>query len=515
MKKMASRASVLLLILVLLTPLALATTYTIPAGSGSLSYSVTVTTKTCLLPPPLRRSPAEIAPVGTYQTYYLSAYSSFSYTLSGVTTPLSGGDSTISNGDDAQDGGCGPASKYPPVTFIAPTVEITFTPSGTTGGSAVVVPGQTGYVDPKYIVVGVTYAPPGPSSNTFVQYVNSTFVGVTESLSQSFTGTTMSSVSLTYGINIPLVANGKITNTYSTTNSQTSKTTSTVTTSIQVQQGEKTFGTGNYFAPVNNDYDLIWVWLNPVAIFTVYPSESPLWNGYGFDGTDQSGMDIVPIALGYLNGHFGSIPPDIQVSLNRSWAANQIWPSGQGPALTSADLTNIAAADPFSVSSYGTTYIGYVPPSPQTSDYRFTLSSCSSVSSFNYLQADPSQSAEIYTCGLTYTNLSTQTQEISTTHSETFSVDDAFSGTGFFSDFSADLKASSTLSWTTDAQSSITTSTTSTANLSVQGPPCNNMVQDEGPCVPVYDASGNEPTQFEVYQDNMFGTFMFTPVHYY
>jgi hypothetical protein len=384
--------------------------------------------------------------------------------------------------------------------------------TGATG--TVTLEGVTGYVDPKYIVVGVTYAPPGPSTNTFVQYLNSTFFGSTESLSNSFTSSSTSSVSLTYGFNIPLVASGKITDTYSATNTVTTKTTSTVTSSIQIQQGEKTFGTGNYFAPVDHDYDQIWVWLNPVAIFTVAGNDV-VWNGYGFDGTDQSEMDIVPIALGYLNGDFGAIPPDIQSSINRSWAANQIWPAGQGPALTSSDLANIAAADPFSVSTYGEDEIGYVPPSPQTADYRFTLSSCTGSASFNYLQADPSTSANIYTCQLTYTNLSMQAEDISTTYSQTFSVDDSFSGSGFLSSFSADLKESSTLTWTTDAQSSITTSTTSTGSLSVQGPPCNNVVQGEGPCVPVYDASGNEPTQFDVYQDNMFGTFMFAPIHYY
>lgn len=373
----------------------------------------------------------------------------------------------------------------------------------------------TGYVDPKFIVVGVTYAPPGPSTNTFVQYLNSTFVGSTESLSNSFTSSNTTSVSLSFGFNIPMAANGKITDTFSTTNSETTKNTSTVTTSIQIQNGEKTFGTGDYFAPVDNDYDIIWVWLNPVAIFTI-SNNNVVWNGYGFDGTDQPEMDIVGIQLGYLNGDFlTGIPPDIQSSINRTWAANQIWPAGQGPALTSADLAQIASADPFSVSTYGPDFIGSVPPSPQTSDNRFTLSSCSEIASFDYVQAAPSQQPAINTCTLTYTNTSTQAQEISTTYSQTFSVDDSFSGSVFIITFGDDLKNSSTLTWTTDAQSSITTSTTSTASLSVQGPPCNNVVQEQGPCVPVYDALGNEPTQFDVYQDNLYGTFMFAPIHFY
>jgi hypothetical protein len=373
---------------------------------------------------------------------------------------------------------------------------------------------QMGYVDPKFVVVGVTYAPPGPSTNTFVSYGNSNLIGTTNSVSTSFSSSGMFSLSLSSGVNIPLVGSGKITDTFSTTSTQTSKSTTTVTVSFQTSTAEKTFGTGSYFAPVDNDYDTIWVWLNPALIFTVSGS-NVVWNGYGIDKTDQPGMDIVGIELGYLNGHFGTIPPDIQTSLNRSWAASQIFASGQVPALTSSDLAQIATFDPFSVSTYGPTYIGASPPSPQTSDARFTMSTCTSQASFNYVQAAPSQSPGIYTCALTYTNTSTQAQDITSTYSETFSVDDSFSGTGFLSQFSADLKTSSTFTWIVDEQSSITSTTTSTASLSVQGPPCNNSVPEQGPCVPVYDSSGNQPVQYYVYQDNMFGTFMFAPVDFY
>jgi hypothetical protein len=384
-----------------------------------------------------------------------------------------------------------------------------------TGGSGSVT-AEAGYVNPRFLVVGVTYAPPGPSANTFVNYTKSTFVGSTVSLSKSFMGSNTQSVSLTYGFNIPLVASAKISNTFATTASVTTKSTSTVTSSVQVSSGEETFGTGNYFAPVNHDYDKIWVWLNPTALFTIHAGVPlPVWSGYGADSTDQNGLDIVPIALGYLNGDFGAIPPDIQTSINRAWASKQVFPPGQGPALTQADFAQIASADPFSVSTYGVNEIGSNPPSPSTPDQRFAVTTCNNGNSFSYLQADPSTTATIFTCGLTYTNLSTQEQAISTSYSQTFSVDNSFSGSGFFSSFSAELKTSNTLTWTTDAQSSITASTTSTGNLSVQGPPCNNVMPGVGPCVPVYDANGNQPTQFVVYQDNMFGTFMFAPVHFY
>jgi len=493
-------ACLVLLMLAFTASVASATTDTAPLGAnGKLTFTQTYGTGSC--------------PDGPYDWY---TYSSFNYVNpAGTSFPLSGSQAYY----DAHN--CGsyvPSGATPPGPLVlnGSGYTITFI-AGDAGGSATYqAVGITGYVDPKYLVVGVTYAPPGPSANTFVQYLQSTFVGNTESLSKSYTNSNQKTIALSFGVNIPLVSGGKITNTYSTTNSETTKSTSTVTTSIQVQQGETTFGTGNYFAPVDNDYDQIWVWLNPVSIFTVVSGSSSVqWNGYGFDGNDQSQMDIVPIALGYLNGHFGAIPPDIQTSINRTWAAGQVWAAGEGPALTSADLAQIASFDPFSVSTYGTDEIGYIPPATQTPDYRFTESQCSKASSFNYLQANPSTTPNIYTCQLTYINLSIQAQEITTSFSETFSTDIAFSGSGFLKALSANLMEASTLSWATDAQSSITTSTTSTANLSVQGPPCNNVVQGEGPCVPVYDASGTQPTQFDVYEDNMYGTFMFAPVHYY
>jgi hypothetical protein len=369
-----------------------------------------------------------------------------------------------------------------------------------------------GYINPKYMVVGVTYAPPGPSANTSVNYQESNLVGTTTSMSSMFKTSVSQSVSIGAGYAVA-VSKGTVTATYSTTTSQSNKTTNTVTTSIQVQDGEKTAGTSNYFAPVNHDYDIIWVWLNAAAIFNAGGNYLQ-WNGWGYDTTDQPSPDIIPIQLGYLNGDFGAIPADIQDSINRAWAADQKFGPGEGPALTSTDLAAVAAADPFSVSTYGSDYIGYTPPSTETADHRFTLSACSSTSSIDYFQAAPSTTAPIDTCTLTYTNTSTAADDITHTSSQTFSIDASVSAS-FVATISADVKTSYTAELTTEKQSSITETTTSTAALSVQGAPCNNTVSGVGPCVPVYDASGTEPTQFEVYQDNMYGTFLFAPIHFY
>jgi hypothetical protein len=378
--------------------------------------------------------------------------------------------------------------------------------------TVVLVHSLSGHINPKYIIVGVTYAPPGPSNSTFVNYTASTFVGNTLSLSNSFGSTVSSTVSASKGFSVEGIK-GSVTTSTTEMVSVTTENDSSITTSFEVANGEQTGGTGSYFAPVDHDYDQIWVWLNPLLLFSVGP-HSVVWNGYAYDANDQAGMDVVPIPLGYLNGDFGAMPPDIQTSLNRSWAAGYQWPAGDGPALTSADLATIAAADPFSADEYGTNYIGYTPPSPETSDHRFTVSACSDSSSFDYQQAAPSQTPDIYKCTLAYTNMSTAAQSITNTTTQIFAEDLSIGG-GFLGNFNLDVKTSQTLTWTTKSQSSITNTNTSTAALQVQGPPCNNTVSEEGPCVPVYDAAGNQPTQFDVYQDNMFGTFMFAPVHYY
>lgn len=459
---------------------------------------------------------------GNDYTYYSYRYSTFSWVAAGVTYPLNGVDAYIATPNGVS--GCPPSGPEPgpyitmalPVSYGAGNCVISFYPGNDTGTATIECSGIPGYVDPKFIVVGVTYAPPGPSSNTWVSYANSSLVGNTTTTANSFTSSTAFSVSLKFSAQIPAVAKGSFTAAYSTTNSQTNKSTNTVTTSVQVQSGEKTAGTGSYFAPVDHDYDILWVWLNPVDLFTL-GSNKVVWNGYGYDATDQNGMDIVGIELGYLNGDFGTMPPQYASSIARTWAASQTFAAGAVPGLTSADLAQIASADPFSVSTYGTDYITSNPPSPQTADYRFTESLCSTQNSesFGYDQAAPSQAANIFTCTLAYTNTSTQAQEISSTASQTFSVDASFSESAFVVSLTADLKSSSTLSQTTDWQNSITKTTTSTASLSVQGPACNNVQPEVGPCVPVYDAGYNEPTEFYVYQDNMYGTFMFAPVDYY
>jgi hypothetical protein len=404
--------------------------------------------------------------------------------------------------------------------------------SGSTNGF--MYGGKTSYVSLKYKVVGVIYAAPGPSSTT--DYSTDIVLGSTEKVGNSVSNSTTISASTSYNSGNPGVLGSQITETQSSTSSQTVSNNRTVTTGFTQRQGQTIPGTGNAFSPVNSDWDLLRVWLNPTAIFTVYEWGSVVWNGYGFDMADQPDMEIVDIPLGYLNGNFGRLPPQLQTSIARAWAAGQVFPSGQGPALTSAELAQIASFDPFSDPTYGASQIGFVPSAGGTPDGRYIPSVCSSSASVPYVQAAPSGGAVVYTCKLTYTNSTTQVHGLTTSYSQSFSVDKstdsnwlqlltsalkAIAATGAATSNSRlsasprDTSTSNTLTWTMEYQTSITTAQGSYASLSIQGPACGNTVSGQGPCVPVYDASGDQPTQFVVYVDTLFGTFYFAPVHYY
>ncbi len=373
--------------------------------------------------------------------------------------------------------------------------------------------GVQGYIDPKYIVVGVTYAPPGLNSS--VTYTDSKSVATTNSISNSFSTSTTYTVSLGNSIGIggwkvgTLVSN-------SNTASQSTKNTTSVTLSWSVANTVQTFGTptsivsGAYISPVDNDYDIIYVWLNPVEVLTVAGS-SVTWNGYGYDANDQNGLDIVGIPLGYLNGDLGPMPQEYLNSTNRTWATGQIFATGQSAALTAADFAEIATFDPFSNSSYGTDEIGFNPPATNTPDGRFTLTTCNSGNSVPFDQAAPSQTPGIYTCTLNYSNLSTTSLAVTTSSSNTFSIDRSYSGSVFGNNLTLDFKYANTVTSTTEVDNSIATTQASSATASITGLACNNSVADIGPCVPPYDG----PTEFDIYSDNLWGTFMFAPVHYY
>jgi hypothetical protein len=104
-----------------------------------------------------------------------------------------------------------------------------------------------------------------------------------------------------------------------------------------------------------------------------------------------------------------------------------------------------------------------------------------------------------------YNTVQQDTQSVSTGLShqfkQAFGASQEF-GTSFFGFFNSTttMTESLTLTWNHSWLDTLTTTTTLTDALSVKGPP------DPPP-------SYSGPTQFIVYQDNLFGTFAFVPVN--
>lgn len=368
-------------------------------------------------------------------------------------------------------------------------------------------PSYQGYINPKYMVVGVTYAPPGPSS--YVQYASGITLATTTSTSSTFIDSETVSEIVSEKYHIAKVISGTITYTNTDTSTQQTSNSSSITLSLATQMATKTAGTPNAFSPVNHDYDIIWLWLNPALIYTFTPdiTDVPEWNGYGYDATDQPALDIWPVYVGYLNGHFGAMNASDTKVLARSWAANQMWPTGEGPALTQSDYAQILKADPFSDNSYSVVLSTSSSPAT-TTDGRYTISggSTGTAKSFIYQQALPGSSALNQTYQNSYSSNSTLGESSTTTTQEAFSIDTSFSTGTFWAKLTKELKYSQQLTWTNMASTSTSTTSTSIDNLSITGPPCATTAL---PCVPAYTG----PAEFNVYQDNIYGTFMFNPVN--
>jgi hypothetical protein len=347
-------------------------------------------------------------------------------------------------------------------------------------------PPTVGFVNPKYVIVAVVYSPPGAQSS--VTYANNTVVGNSTSLMSTFASQVSQSIALTGGASGSTGTGANIfgfstseTVTSSSAYTQEEDTSSSV--AISETTSQSTTVNGNTVpAGVDHDFDYIFIWLNPILNYSVY-TNSPntlTWGGYGFDLNDVPTIDILGLQVGWLNGTI-PMPSNIPPILARAWAAGQDWPAGQGPGITSADLASILAADPFSNASYVVT-----PNVATTADGRFTATGDPTI------DYEP-EVKDTYSDG--YTITATQSQTAKYTYTQGFAVEQQFKATFFMNTFMADLKNSNMLTWTNQFNQSTNNSQGQTASLSITGPP----------------STYTGPPQFVVYQDNVYGTFLFYP----
>ncbi len=343
-------------------------------------------------------------------------------------------------------------------------------------------PTTSGSIDPKFIVLAVTYAPPGAKST--VSYGTSTLLGTSSSLQDSFTNVTSVSDSVGTGVGVSLFGIGgstSITGTASSQYTQESDTTTTISINKTVSNGLTVYGPASSGLGLDHDYDVIWVWLNPKVNLTAGSSSGVLlWNGYSFDNRDPyDEMDVIGLYVYCLKN---------PTSSNQNCTANQsrlarTWDTSGLGGLTAVDYNSILARDPFVQNPY------YNPNSDSSG--RYDLQNTPTI---NYVPAPAGGQPYNQTFGTNYQATTSLGQTASDSYQVGFSIDIKTSA-GLILDLQNDLKSSNTTTWENKWSTTQTQTTGQTAMLSITGP-----LSTDG-----YTG----PTGFQVWKDNVYGTFMF------
>jgi hypothetical protein len=491
-----------------------AASYNFGTGLGTLSYTATE-----------EKGARCIENNGRYFNYIIYSYYNFSYTsANGTITPISGGTSYTSGGAPSQ--GCPLIPPGPTITFNGNGYAIVIKPATNDVVSATIT--IPGYINPKYVVLSVVYAPPGSQSN--VDYTNSKSVSNTSTITSTFMKGITNTVKVTLSGGLFAFLNGTQTGTSSTTVMQQSQDTKSVTASYTQTELLKVSGPGssnncsssispaNDFVGLDHDCDHIEVWINPVLTLTMtngltVQSSTVQWDGYGYSALDPTApIDVVDILVGCLNGDIPATDSRCASKFSqfeRTWAANENWPSGEGPGLTQADINNILAADQWgqcrpnapigssACPTYSTPGFVLLPP-------EFTISDLEDIP---YSQGAAQTGWTVIT-----TNSSMQGQESKSSYSQMYGIEETFSGSLFITAFSATLSTSNTLTWQYEQNNTTTVSGTFSGMANITGPACTG-----DPCNPPYPPSTQTygtATEFDIFQDTFFGTFAFLPAFY-
>ncbi|HEY1936601.1 MAG TPA: hypothetical protein VGJ33_01545 [Candidatus Angelobacter sp.] len=358
----------------------------------------------------------------------------------------------------------------------------------------------TGRVGPKYVVLTVTYAPPGSGSS--VTYSNSTMLGTSLSFNNSFMNTVSTTTTVNTGFKIFGIGFGGSSST-TTQFTQEEDTSSSVAVNQTTTLSTTIPGPSSSAVGLNHDVDLIWLWLNPVLDFTANSSNSITWTGFEYDLRDPAGdMDVIAVPVEFLNGH-QAMPANIADVLARRWASRIVCTIGTAgcdangtadPGLNASDFAAILTADPFANPSY---VINIPAGSTCTADGRF----CRTTNQ-DLLYSPPPAGGQptTETFSVIHQTTATQGQGASDTRQVGFSGDlNGSLGITITKDFSlsfgADLKNGSTLVSTNKWNAMSSQQVGQTASVTVKGPSTADNYTG--------------PVEFEVYQDNIYGTFMF------
>ncbi len=519
---------------------------------GTLSYSVNLTTGQC---------PTACCPPTRYANYSIWNFGNFAFQETkgqgvGPAWALGGAAGYTQ----------GPGGQWCPTTAPQPSSQVTLTggygftvtfnpcPGYTCSGSLSDVP--AGYISPKYIIAAEVYAPPGNQSS--VTYGTALQTGNTTSFSSSFKSSTTVTTSGSIGFSLsPFTAGilslgGKTTGTWTQQSSQSMGSSGSFTTDLKTASSYTTYGgpitwSGWWTSGFNpHDDDYAWLWLNPVLPFQAPTMSTVTWFGYGFDMCDPVlGTDIYNVENGALENSgggalptFAALTTSAQKVLSRCWANptgatcsaayyislgeiptgchGENFASGDTPALAASDYPKILAADPLLSQSYTLSLQspGYI----TTGDGRYTRASAFINPSNGQIVA-----TQMYTdfpfaqCGFvgctpnseTYSATYTSSSQLGTStdyeYTQTYGVDTSFTNSNFLYNLDQSLSTSNSITSDFGTKNDITNSTSNYGQFTIVGPPC---TAGGSPCAQVYAGPG----EFDVYQDNKFGTFMFWPV---
>jgi hypothetical protein len=325
-----------------------------------------------------------------------------------------------------------------------------------------------GSVNPSYEVAAVYYAPPGHLS--YADYSQTTMVGASTDISSSFESSVSKSVTLGYS-GSSIFGTGSKSNTAGSTFTQQQDSSSSIDVSYNKTQGYKIYGPANDALGLYHPDDEVAVWLNPVANLLL-SGGAVGWTSDSWDGRDPAGNIEVVYPSCYELQNPSNMPPQLAGYMQKTWD-----PSG---GLGDSDFAAIALHNPYCNAS----------PPVDATRYQGPING----STIPYVEpGSPNQQPSTWYWTTAYSVTNTQGQAAQYTYSLNFGVTYKYSS---FNDLlTEDLAASGTWKWTNKWSSTETSKVTQNATVSITSP--------------AYGSGYTGPGEFNMYQDNIYGTYMF------
>ncbi|MDP9008954.1 MAG: hypothetical protein M3N91_09670 [Pseudomonadota bacterium] len=315
-----------------------------------------------------------------------------------------------------------------------------------------------------------------------VTYSSGFLNGTSVSTNQSFVNNVTLKVTNSGNFITPVGISGSASGSVSVGWSQETDSSSSLAIQNQDSSGLVVPGPVSSAAGVDHNYDIVYVWINPELSYTVFPGSEVDFAGVAYDQRDTvTGMDVVPLTIGQLNGA-QTIPSDLQARIGRTWDTVL-------GGLTPTDFAAIMAVDPFVKNP------SFNPNTDTSGRFEFPgVNNSPRDLIINYIPAAAGEQPSTST----YTSLYNSTSTIGQGAKSTFTLGISFDGSvSFVNAVKTEISVSNTMTTTNQWSHAVGGGTSQTANFSIVGPASTD------------NYSG--PTALQVWKDNIYGTFMFFP----